>query len=541
MNHKEFVKYLNKHGFVPCGSNGCLAHIPCDWLTLENFMAAAERHQAWLNEQGVDIAKILKPASQSEGWCVLWANDGTNAGSGTYLLPKYWLGNSDILDPDAPRTLHGYRLAFEFFWIVLGNLKLSCRITYPSPYERLDLLRRYLGLVGTQKAPTAENFSASPVIIASAAQGFPQFDVDDYSRMTGWLLTVLRNPEQNFKDFVLLTLGLIEKPQRYITGDIKDLIKISSVYDIYNIEIESLTKKWFQSKQEILAPGTILPDWPKVVLSDEDPPIFKTNSYIKKMYEEDRDEGPALDFPPDVEEWLGCYIPEKKTIILWTKGIELCTKRLFAGRDENGRSLMGVPEEDLFNCVYVHELGHWFSHVAHTPNGILWNSSKIYQMPPEGDDEKFGYSPKTISKVRGHGFPSHINGVRLMHFLTKVDLGVDGSLGDAYSLSSSSYHEVWAQWFAWLYGHEKDPGVLHTFEILERLQSRPYKAWRKLVSTAPNPNHGPYTLSHLRFTQERILESLEWSRSHGIPVTFDDKKHPATNMLGWLCARTNHD
>ena len=117
----------------------------------------------------------------------------------------------------------------------------------------------------------------------------------------------------------------------------------------------------------------------------------------------------------------------------------------------------------------------------------------------------------------------------------------DGSLGDAYSLSSSSYHEVWAQWFAWLYGHEKNPGVLHAFEILERLQSRPYKAWRKLVSTAPNPNHGPYTLSHLRFTQERILESLEWSRSHWIPVTFDDKKHPATNMLGWLCARTNHD
>jgi hypothetical protein len=118
MNHKEFVKYLNKHGFVPCGSNGCLAHIPCDWLNLTNFKAAAERHQAWLNEQGVDIAKILKPASQSEGWCVLWANDGTNAGSGTYLLPKYWLGNSDILDPDAPRILHGYKLAFEFFRFV---------------------------------------------------------------------------------------------------------------------------------------------------------------------------------------------------------------------------------------------------------------------------------------------------------------------------------------------------------------------------------------------------------------------------------------
>jgi hypothetical protein len=269
------------------------------------------------------------------------------------------------------------------------------------------------------------------------------------------------------------------------------------------------------------------------------------------MYEEDRDDGPALDFPPDVEEWLGCYIPEKKTIVLWTKGIRLCAKRVFAGRDENGRPLMGIPEEDLFNCVYVHELGHWFSHVAHTPNGICWNLNQIHEALPEGHDEAFGYSSKKSLEPFDSGIKSlkddqgYSVAPEGLHdswsygpdfFKGKVTLA---NLGNSYSLSSSSYHEVWAQWFAWLYGHEMDSGVLKAFELLERLQSSPYKAWRKLVDSAPNPDRGlyaerPYVLSDLRFAQKRILESMEWSRSHGIPVTFDDAHHPATNMLGWL-------
>jgi hypothetical protein len=215
MNHPEFVNYLSTHKlptkFPPCESNGCRAHIPCDWLTLENFEAAAKRHKKWLEEQQVNIATILKPATQSEGWCVLWAREGSANAAGTYLLPKYWLGSSVISDKNAPTILaRKFKLAFEFFrFLKSENIKLSCRSTYPSPYERLDLLRIYLGLVGTQMAPAAENVSASPVIVASAAQGLPQFDVADYERMGEWLLGVLQNPDQNFKDFVLLAPGFL--------------------------------------------------------------------------------------------------------------------------------------------------------------------------------------------------------------------------------------------------------------------------------------------------------------------------------------------
>ena len=297
---------------------------------------------------------------------------------------------------------------------------------------------------------------------------------------------------------------------------------------------------WIQSKQNVLAAGKVLPEWPEVIMSMEDPPIFKTNKRLKEIYEEDKADGAPIDYAPDFEEWLGCYIPSKKTIILWIKGIQLCSKRLFAGRDENGNTRIGIPFEDLLNCVYIHELGHWFSHVAYTANDKTWDSRNISVMPSPGQDEEFGYSTKKDSLLK---LPNGVQIHELMHY---VVFPADGNLyiknksfGDAYSCSSDSYHEVWAQWFAWLYGCEKDSGALEAFEVLERLQSRPYKAWRKLVDSALSLDRGlfeqkSYTLSDLRYTQERILESLEWSRSHGKPVTFDDPNHETTNMLSWL-------
>jgi len=159
LKHQEFVKHMNAIGFAPCGSNGCIAHIPCDWLTLENFNAAVKRHETWLKQQGVDIDNMLKPAAESEGWCVLWAINGANAGSGTYLLPKYWLGNSAILDSNAPPILaHSYKLAFGLFRMMHGGLLLSCRSMYPFPYERLYVFGKYLGIRPAQGAvdPTCE-------------------------------------------------------------------------------------------------------------------------------------------------------------------------------------------------------------------------------------------------------------------------------------------------------------------------------------------------------------------------------------------------
>ena len=318
-----------------------------------------------------------------------------------------------------------------------------------------------------------------------------------------------------------------------------------SIYRLRSIEFESEINKikkpiydWMQSKQTILAPGKTLPEWPKIILSEEDPPIFKTNKRLKKIYEEDEAEV-VLDYPPDFEEWLGCYIPSEQTIILWIKGIELCSKRLFAGCDENGQTMIGIPFENLLTCVYVHELGHWFSHIAHTANDITWDSRNISVMPSPGQDEEFGYSVKKDSSLP--------NGVKIDELMHYVGLPVDGkfysgikSVGDAYSCSSDSYHEVWAQWFAWLYGCEKDSEALDAFKVLERLQSKPYQAWRKLLNSTTNSfEPKSLTLSDLRFPQGSILESLEWSRRHGIPVTFDDPNHEATNMLLWLKSRPN--
>jgi len=50
MKHQEFVKHLNAIGYPPYGSNGCLAHISCDWLTSKNFEEAAKSHQDWAQE-----------------------------------------------------------------------------------------------------------------------------------------------------------------------------------------------------------------------------------------------------------------------------------------------------------------------------------------------------------------------------------------------------------------------------------------------------------------------------------------------------------
>jgi len=213
MNHPEFVKYLNTNGFKPCESNGCLAHIPCDWLTSENFEAAAKRHKKWLEEQQVNIATILKPATQSEGWCVLWANPGARAGSGTYLLPKYWLKNPAIHDLDANTILPRYKLAFEFFRFDGGNIDMKWRTRYPTPYERLYMLGNSLELRPAQGArnPADPNYkrtnnqTKSPVKIGPAGP----FKETDYESMGEWLLGVLQNPDQNFKDFVLLAPGFL--------------------------------------------------------------------------------------------------------------------------------------------------------------------------------------------------------------------------------------------------------------------------------------------------------------------------------------------
>ncbi len=295
---------------------------------------------------------------------------------------------------------------------------------------------------------------------------------------------------------------------------------------------------WMQAKQDLMTPGTPLPLWPKVIISDDDPPLFKIDPFYKRMYEEDcsppsasrmegdhhrehereRERNRELEEIPvrqaDTELLLGCYYFNKKQIVLWRKGIKLCAARLLHP-DNKSR---GVPIQALTDCVLVHELGHWFNAEAITPNNIAWDTTTLTITAPPAHQEQI--AP-----------------------LDPYDLSSPPSLtGDARSLSSRAYHEAWAQLFAWLYGHEQDQEVLRVFEILENRQSAPYQAWRQLVNPRPSPNSGPYTPSNLRWSLKRILSSLEWSRSLldpndpslPAPATFNDPNFRHTNMLSWL-------
>lgn len=277
------------------------------------------------------------------------------------------------------------------------------------------------------------------------------------------------------------------------------------VYD-YTDEISGEIKSWLQQKQEILTPGAALPEWPSIEISEEAPPFFKHNPAMKKRYEEDQDW--IFDGSPDFESLLGCYFSLQKKIVLWRKGIELCARRMGLGPDRQG-----LQVGELTRCVLVHELGHWFCDVAVVASSLDWDLHEI-EVQINGHDEEIGYLP---------------------------DVNQTTLTGTAWSLSSRSFHEVWAQWFAWLYGQEVDRGVLDAFMALEARQSPPYQAWRKLVSTKTPPGAGPYSLADLRFSQKKILKSLEWARAlrdaktgDPLPATFDDRNFPHTNLLDHL-------
>ncbi len=270
-------------------------------------------------------------------------------------------------------------------------------------------------------------------------------------------------------------------------------------------------KKWFKQKQELLAAGKKLPRFPKIEISEDDPPAFKENRRLKQRYEEDGEIGLE---GVDVESLLGAYFWDEKRIVIWRKGVELCSREL---RSDYGQP-KGLPFDDLFLCVLVHELGHWFNAEAKVANGARWDPASL-----------------TLRVANREELPAHPD-----RDTPNASLPVELE-GNARSLSSRSYHEAWAQMFAWLYGQEGHPNVLAAFEALEKMQSTPYRAWRQLVSDKSRPDNGPYTLANLRWDQVHILKSLEWSRSlksaetgHAEPATYADSRFPSTNMMGWL-------
>jgi hypothetical protein len=171
----------------------------------------------------------------------------------------------------------------------------------------------------------------------------------------------------------------------------------------------------------------------------------------------------------DFEKWLGCYCWENKRITIWIKGVQKTSEAL------------KLPYLDLFNCVLFHDLGHWFNHQA-----PVFDANGKKRVWPEDSIESYEEYPR--------------------------------------------YHEVWAQLFTWLYGHDNDEGVLAAFETLEPQQSEPYKAWRRLVSGDENSHECRYEKNELgkslgqtmRDMIEIVLGSLENSRYSGKNARFDE-------------------
>lgn len=310
-----------------------------------------------------------------------------------------------------------------------------------------------------------------------------------------------------FKNFALSSNGQTKHGAREWLFRVGDLLP-------YSTDIPDAIRTWFKGKQESLAPGHELPDFPKVEISHDDPPAFRKSPALRKRYEEDinpvgdrKNVGDRYVIINDIERLLGVYIWSEKRIVIWRKGVQLCSKAIRSGGND----------EDLFNCVLVHELGHWFNAEATVATGVRWDPSPITLTVTSTDEQ-----------------PAHPNiNTPNAKLPSKIE-------GDARSLSSRSYHEAWAQMFAWLYGHEEDAGVLAAFNALEQRQSKPYHAWRQLVNVKRYPGLGPYTLENLRWSQNDILKSLEWSRSlknaegNPTPATFADRNFPQTNMMNWL-------
>lgn len=213
MDHPAFVEHLVACGYSSCGP-GCLAHIPCDWMDIANANQSLARHSGYLAEfpEG-----FLKPREQSEGWCVLWAKPGDNNGSGTYLMPKYWLRSPNLFDQSSPPILiKKYKTAFEVFRRgPRGNFepRIACRsmLQGDNPYSCLDLLRQELSAPTCEPPPRAvhSRSSLSVELGRRAAPTFPEIDRLLIPLLKGVTSPDYACPVQAFKDFVLLAPAVI--------------------------------------------------------------------------------------------------------------------------------------------------------------------------------------------------------------------------------------------------------------------------------------------------------------------------------------------
>lgn len=208
MKHEHFVAHLAVNGFPPCGSPGCKAHIPCGWLTQKSSNDAAERHKLFLFANNINAeAEFLKISDADGGWCLLWARDGKNNGSGSYLIPKCWVKSRSIIHGKAPVILNGrYKLAFELFRLQSGGTKISCRSMLLDFHEHLIRLRDHLRLEGPKLGGQIPSVSESSVVLRLGRFSRE----DDYAGIGKALNRSLGDfADPKFKDFVLLAPAFI--------------------------------------------------------------------------------------------------------------------------------------------------------------------------------------------------------------------------------------------------------------------------------------------------------------------------------------------
>jgi hypothetical protein len=211
MDHPAFVDHLVDSGYNSCGP-GCLAHIPCDWMDIANANQSLSRHIGYLAEFPGDF---LKPGEQSEGWCVLWAKRGTNNGSGTYMMPKYWLQSPNLGDINSPPILKGrYKTAFEVFRRTNLRPRIACRsmLEGDNPDSRLESLRKVLGAPTCEEPPIEAVHSKSSLSVEigyRAIHSFPYLADPLIKLLQGTDSPHRTCSTQAFKDFVLLAPAVI--------------------------------------------------------------------------------------------------------------------------------------------------------------------------------------------------------------------------------------------------------------------------------------------------------------------------------------------
>lgn len=93
-------------------------------------------------------------------------------------------------------------------------------------------------------------------------------------------------------------------------------------------------------------------DLPTILHSNETPPIFVEYPDMENIRRNEESKEQKTEFPDTftIEELLGCYFADQRTIVIFDRGIDWCVKNKH------------FAKSTLENVVLIHELAHWITH-----------------------------------------------------------------------------------------------------------------------------------------------------------------------------------